>query len=101
MKKIVFATLLLSATMNTHAYSASKNNVGDYACVEAASETLKKSTPKAIRATAIKHCKAAFSDRNHRSNTTKACDKQAVLATKDLQFLVAYTCATAMSIAYE
>lgn len=101
MKKIIFAALLLSATMNTHAYSASKKNLGDYACVEAASETLKKSTPKDVRVTAIKHCKAAFSDRNHRSNTTKACDKQANMVRKDLQFLVAYTCATAMSIAYE
>lgn len=100
MKKLLAIVLigLLHAGATNAAPTA---DVSDYACIEAASETLKANTPKSIRSKVIKHCKDAFKDQNHRKNKDKACDKQAQRVSNNLQFPVYYTCATAMSIAYD
>lgn len=70
-------------------------------CIEAMDETLQPDVPEHERQIVLKACQAAFADESHRSDTEKACDRQADKVTEDLQFAVGYTCKTAMSFAYE
>lgn len=76
-------------------------DVADYACVEAMSETLMPGAPKALKATVLKACKAAFADVTHKQSNSRACDIQADKLPAVDRFAASYTCTTAMMIAYD
>jgi hypothetical protein len=66
----------------------------DYACREAAGETLKSNTPAHFKAMVIANCVKALRDKNSKT----ACDRVAKSLGSSDRFAVAYTCETARSI---
>jgi hypothetical protein len=91
----VAMTLITSATIAV----AQVNS--DYACREAMNETLQSNAPKSVRKAVLRACKAAFVDIDYKQDRERACDRQAAKIASDLQFPAAYTCTTAMSIAFD
>ncbi|MDI6027917.1 hypothetical protein QBK99_17140 [Corticibacterium sp. UT-5YL-CI-8] len=62
---------------------------------------MKPGTPKALKTVVMRACLAAFSDPSHARNSEKACDRQAAKVRENEKFAVAFTCMTAMAIAYD
>lgn len=101
MGKLALTGSIAAVGLSFFLSTAEAQNGADYACREAISETLKAGAPKALRNSVLRTCRAAFADTRHRRDPEAACDRQVVKLPEPDRLPAAYTCMTAMSIAYQ
>jgi hypothetical protein len=98
MKKLLAAAAIAATIAMPLQATAQSPSQANYACTEAASETLSARTPKATRNRIITACRTAFADKSFWKNPEAACDRQTRKFKADLRAAVSYTCMTAVAL---
>ena len=92
----VFAVLGL---LPSRALSAS--GLAEQSCVEAMSESMLPDAAESLREIVLRTCLDAFGLVDHKLKPAEACDQHVVKLKEIDRFVAAYTCTTAMWLAYE
>ena len=95
----VLSVFAVFGLLPSRALSAS--DLAEQSCVEAMSETMLPDAPESLREIVLQTCIDAFGVLDHKLKSAEACDQHVVKLKEADRFVAAYTCTTAMSLAYE